>query len=310
MTSYGFVGSVGGVAFEAIAKPDILLRNEIIELSYNRLKPDGYRLSISFDDKTYNPFFPDWKLVPIAKYADSEYNACISLFGPNSTEEFYDIVYHEAFEDTLLGLRLLQADIVLMDMSEFWQLPKLNGELILGLGEKEPDRDQGRNAAQIINNVMQEDPFQSWVLTDLGINVTFYTENGKFLITGFPYYYFWEADNDNYKRLWNEYEKMANEYREKGLIKEHNETVRKANELEPEVYEIEGLTERLKTKFSVLEKINPPVYNAAYQTVRFAALFRSVKKNNINNWTAFMNNIKEIKIKPSIKTPTRWSKLH
>jgi hypothetical protein len=74
-------------------------------------------------------------LIPIVNYANSDYNAVVSLFGEKTTEDTYDIVYHPAFENTLLGIRLLQADIIFFDLGETWQLPKLEGQTILGAGE-------------------------------------------------------------------------------------------------------------------------------------------------------------------------------
>ena len=91
----------------------------------------------------YSPFLPDWQLIPIAKYADdNEYNACVSLFGPKPTLSKYDIIYHKAFKNTLLGLRLFQMDILLKDLDSFWDIPQLGGQVILGTGEvraTEPD---------------------------------------------------------------------------------------------------------------------------------------------------------------------------
>jgi len=71
--------------------------------------------------------------------------------GPNTSDTVYDIVYHEEFQNTLVGLRLLQADMLLFDLNETWQLPKFAGNVILGLGEAAPQRQNELSAIQIEN---------------------------------------------------------------------------------------------------------------------------------------------------------------
>lgn len=308
LASHGFVGSVGGIAFEAIAVPEKKLKDKIMSLSYDSTKPDGHRLSISIGERTYRPFLPDWQLVPVANYANSRYDACISLFGPNASKYVYDIVYHPAFENTLLGLRLLQADIMLMDITEFWQLPKYNGKLILGFGETMPDRNNWKNAAREISLAMQGDAFQSWVFTDFGEKVQFGVDKKEFGLTGYPYYYFWKADVEKYKHVWNEYARKAEEYKKMGLIQEHNRMVMKANNLKPEVFEVKYLTKRIRGKRAVIQKVNPVVYNAANQTMRFAAFFRYIKKTDKVLWGNFLKQLQHVQIEPSIKTPTKWER--
>ena len=51
--------------------------------------------------------------VPVARYADSRHNACVSLFGEQQDDAFYDIVYHQAFGDTL------RQQVELLDRCEF-----------------------------------------------------------------------------------------------------------------------------------------------------------------------------------------------
>lgn len=275
--SFAFVGAVGGVAFEAIAIPDGKLQNKSVELKYDNSKPDGRRLFIIIGKNTYNPFLPDWQLVPIAKYADSEYNACVSLFGPKTTETVYDIVYHSAFENTLLGLRLLQADIILMDLSEFWQLPKFNNKLILGLGETEPeDNETVDDAIEKIIDIIRQEDFQSWVYTDYNEKVRFKVET-NFMLTGYPYYYFWKTNIET-------------------------------KTLEPKVMEVKKLTKQMKEQNEILQKINPTVYNAANQTMRFAAFFRYIKDKSSTSWNSFIEKIRSVKPEPSVKTPTQWKR--
>lgn len=308
LSSYGFVGSVGGVAFESVAEAGASLRNKPIAISYNSDKADGYRLIITIEETSYQPYLPDWQLVPIAKYANSDYNACVSLFGPKTQNSRYDIVYHEAFENTLLGLRLLQADIMLMNLAEFWKLPAMDSQIVLGLGETEPDSEGWQDSAMKINKIMGKDTFQSWVCTDCDENVQFYIENDQFVITGFPYYYFWKSDFENYRQKYQQYLKQAEQLRKNGKIKEYNVIVAKINSLEPQVFEVTTLTSEMKKNTQTIQAFNPTVYTAVNQTMRYAAFFRYIKAANIDIWNKFLSQVQNVPVAPKVKTPTLWDK--
>jgi hypothetical protein len=275
LTSFSFVGRVGGIAFEAVAVPNKAVKGKDIKLSYDKSQKDGNRLAISIGGKTYRPSLPDWMLVPISKYADSPYTACVSLFGPRSTRSSYDIVYHPAFQDTLMGLRLLQADMLLIDVGNFWDLPKFNGKIVRGLGEPMPVKPAGLSAALSIRSVFGRTQFQSWVLTDYRVPVSFNVNRDAFMLSGEPYYYFWKPDIQG-------------------------------NNREPQVIEVRSLTEGLKAKRGEIKKLNPIVYNAASKTMQFAAFFRFVKRSNPALWSSFLNQVRGATVRPIVKTPTQW----
>ena len=170
LSSYSFVGGVGGVAFGALAFAESGSSPGKIDLTYNSQESDGKRLLIQIDKKLYHAPIYDWMLIPIARYADSQYNACVSLFGPRATKEIYDIIYHPALVNTLLGIRLLHADILFFDVNQTWQLPKYEGTVILGKGEVASQK-LDYNSARSIQSVMRKEMFQSWLLTDVGIPV-------------------------------------------------------------------------------------------------------------------------------------------
>jgi len=136
LNSYDFVGTVGGVAFRQIASPEAGFQPNRIEIDYDSSQADGFRLRIRFDGIPCVSLLPDWLLIPIAGYADSEFNATVSLFGTQTTDSTYDIVFHPSLKDTLLGLRLLQCDLLLISMNDTWDLPSQNGFAPLGSGEK------------------------------------------------------------------------------------------------------------------------------------------------------------------------------
>jgi hypothetical protein len=365
--SYDFVTRVGGIAFEAVANPEESLKDQKIALSYDKSQSDGHRLTVSILGQVYRPFLPDWELIPIAKYADdSKNNAVVSLFGPGyePKKNKYDIQYHQALHNTLLGMRLLQADIVFMDLGEFWQLPKLNQETILGYGENQNSvsREDLLVAAQEIQAILNSEKYQSWVYTDKGLNIKFSVKDNDLQLNNTPYYYFWKTDKqaierqiseykkqmgeykrqvNEYKKQMEEYKKQGNEYerqmaqykkqaeslRKQGLVREQNEIVQKHNEIArkldkviqkhneiakkaenllPNVIELTTLNENMRAKNSVMYKYNPPVYNAAIQTMRFSAFFRYVKANNSGSWHKFLKDVKTIQTTPSVQTPTQW----
>lgn len=130
--------------------------------------------------------------------ADSEYTADISLFGNGPhRDNYYYIQYHPALNNTLLGLRILQADMMLIDPTELSAVPKLNGQVVLGLGEQLPSRAASQLAADQIRALLTGHPIQSWVLTDINTQTTVQKTSDGARINASPYYYFWTSAENN-----------------------------------------------------------------------------------------------------------------
>jgi hypothetical protein len=316
-----FATRVGGVAFETIAVPEEALLGKNIELHYDKSQRDGQRLSISIEktrssflpnwlvpilpdwlvsieSETYHPFLPDWQLVPIARYADSEFDAVVSLFGEKANEQYFDIVYHPAFGDTLLGLRLLQMDVLLMDMRSFQSLPKLRGTVIKGEGEPKIRASplKRRRAMQFIIDILKTESDDSWVFTDYEVKVEFLVLHGKFKLTGNPYYSFWKRN----EKLLEDIKTLSIIYRKEHQLKEVMKKM--------QVIALDNLTESMKKQEGFIQAINPTVYDAAVQTMRFAAFFRYVKRNNKKSWYKFLQQLKSVEVEPVVKTPNRWKR--
>lgn len=307
LTSYSFVSGVGGIAFIGVAVPDTNIGLKKLNLRYDPTQPDGRRLKVNIEEKTLSLTIYDWQLIPIARFADSSHNACVSLFGPQTTQAMYDIIYHPAFQDTLMGVRLLQADILLFDITETWQLPKWNGKLMLGAGETMPSG-LNQTSANELHSVFRSAKFQSWVMTDEKATVGIHWNGKQIVLSGEPYYYFWTSNiktvQKNRADLISKLEKLRN----LGKVYEYNQLVQRINAMEPEVLEVKTLTEGLKQKSDALRRLNPAVYDAATQTMRFSALFRFVKQRNPENWNEFSAQIRQVTISPCVKTPTQWEK--
>ncbi|MCC6725778.1 MAG: hypothetical protein IT258_14810 [Saprospiraceae bacterium] len=270
LTSADFVRKVGGIAFGEEATPSHNIKDKKIGFTYKFDKKDGQRLELLIGGEIYSPLIYDWELIPIAKFADNYYDACVSLFGKESTIYAHDIVYHTAFNNTLLGLRLLQADIILINPKELKELPKRNGELVVGAGELCHSSGLWYLIDLDVSVVLSSIDFQSWVMVDDGEDIVFDASNGLFEITGSPYYYFWKQSSYD------------------------------------QIVEVSNLTNQLKQKREELRNLNPDVYNAAEKTMRYAAFFRFLKKYYPTDWNNFLRTIGDVNIEPSVKTPTKW----
>ncbi len=180
------------MSFEEVDQPGSSIANQPISLTYVRDRENSSRLAVTIGSVTYYHSIPDWQLKPIVEFANSDYTGAVSLFGKGPDRvHYYYIQYHEAFKDTLLGMRLLHADILLIDLEHHWRLPKWNGKVILGHGETMPDEVSARRAKHLIRDAFQGHKFQSWVLTDTETNPRFHVVNGKLRLTATPYFYFW-----------------------------------------------------------------------------------------------------------------------
>src|SRR5262249_9536032 len=131
----------------------------------------------------------------IARYADSDSTAIVSLTGAGG-----QIGYHPALWNTLLGLRMLQADMLLIDPVKLRSFPTRGGVTVLGYGELPPNDAESRSAAAQMSSLTERiratlsGSFSSWLITDDGVDIRFNTEGSNFLITGEFYHYFWDID--------------------------------------------------------------------------------------------------------------------
>lgn len=345
LSSYRFVGAVGGVNFEKTAAPSPGESYQTISIAYDLSKQDGQRLTVLLDNSQFNVMLPDWQLIPIARFANSEFTGVLSLFGEGPDKErYYYIQYHEAFKNTLLGLRLLQADILFIDLGNHWDLPRQQEHQVLGLGESVPNRSASVFSMQRLNQILQSHTWRSWVLTDIETIPQFSISGSQFRVTASPYYFFWDTKqttkeqmqlSQKYNKLFSTYESLIDEYNTK--VAQYNNTrqsvtvrnridselhtlktqirgvegalKRLQNQLEnPTVREVSALTSAMRSQASALQQYNPAVYNAYINTAAFSAFFRYVKKKNPTAWNRFMNSIKGVNVLPSVQTPTTWER--
>ena len=186
---------MGGVSFEAVAQPDPSLSGRTIELSYVGSRPDGSRLVVRAGGTVLRINVPDWQLVPTVQFAASEYHAVVSLFGEGPDQKnYYYLQYHDAMKDTLMGMRMLQADILFISLAQHWRTPSYGGRVLLGAGEQASQENTSMEAARRLDATLRQGKWRSWVLTDAGTTPTFGNVNGELVVRASPYYYFWNVN--------------------------------------------------------------------------------------------------------------------
>ena len=96
--------TIGGVAFIQTAVPSFEI--DALELSCDIADNSA---SVAINDTVYELPLEVWQLQSIVNFADASGNAAVTLYG----DEESLIKYHKAFIDNLMGLRLLQVDLML-----------------------------------------------------------------------------------------------------------------------------------------------------------------------------------------------------
>lgn len=339
---YRFVGRVGGVSFDNAVD----LSGKSITLAYKRASEDGTRALMMVDGSVASLPLYDWELKPLVEYAESEYNAVVSIFGEGDDAENYRYIdYHPAFENTHLGLRLLQADILPLDPVIFGEVPTEGGVKVYESGES---REQALNiryaGAVVIQGILQSEPYQSWVLTDAGDGGNVSIRQGVLEVDVEPYYYIWKSNIEEVKVLAREYDglletlrPLVSEYESAfsryenspaGSQAEHRAKIEvqrlervleggtaKLSRLksmiegfEPEVVEVAKLTAEMRAAEPVLHGVAPFVYDAVRKTAQYAALFRGVKKHHPKEWASFRNAVvQSVSIAP-VETPNQFNR--
>jgi hypothetical protein len=209
MGARAFAMRVGGVAFDKTARPAASLTVNALGLRYDAAASDGRRLILSINGSTLNPLLPDWQLVPIARLAQSPSGSLVTLFGEMPSRSDADAVrekggrivnYHPQLQNTLLGLRILQLDMLIInpDSVELPTVEKAGKRVyLLGLGEQRPEPARGRTAFAAIERSLSNHQYRSYIVSDYGRAITFDVSDGELHLTGTPYFYFWRSRGDS-----------------------------------------------------------------------------------------------------------------
>jgi hypothetical protein len=280
--SYPIASGIGGVLFQATALPTGNAVNQPLSVRYDPAKDDGQRLAVTVGTGEIVPPLYDWQLIPIARYADSEYNACITLLGRPTFAEFltgsYDDTYlevHPAFSNTIIGFNLFLIDAMLIRPDLIRQIPGAFSEKVRGYNDTEFDETRSAVSAEVIGLQLSawQYGYTSYIYTDCETDITYDVIDGQLAFMGVPSYRFILLDHTN---------KTATVNRQ---------------------INIAALVFR-----PFITGLNPAVYATAETTAQWAAFFRRVKEQDPDGWKAFIEQIAGIEAEPSIAIPRVWRK--
>jgi len=281
-----FLAQVGGVAFARVAEPDQGVT--LIDLAYDATVPDGQRFRALLDvvgqQRTVSaaPVY-DWEMVPLVNFVKRDGESCVTLFGHLKDKNREAIVraqdgmianYHPAFEGTLLGLRLMEGDMLAF-RPEAYDLPKNDeGKYILGAGEQAPDTRANllRHRKFVFRYSNMREQFQSYVICDHDQSITFAPgARGWLEVTGNPYWYCWTAVGFGIDR--------QPKYQER-------------------------LSKLVTAAMREADGVNPAVYRSLQVTMRYSAILRCLKKSQPGAFAALADTASKIRADMLTGTPT------
>ena len=105
----GNLSLTGGAMMVSTAFPSSALSDIPLQFSYAESNEDGRRLQIVAGKQVVTLPIYDWELLPLAKFVDSGHNGAVSIQMKGDRDR---VSLDAAFEQTLLGLRFIQADLM------------------------------------------------------------------------------------------------------------------------------------------------------------------------------------------------------
>jgi hypothetical protein len=178
-------------SFQAIAFPVDKLEKTKIAVDYVN---DEFIVRIG--NQEFYPDLPDWQLLPIVDFANSPYQGVLALSEKNQNQEA-QIKYHPAFLDNLLGLRLLQANLLLVNPELMGEIPKdEEGNAILAISEEGQMPPSNPGAYQSLFGDLKKNHinYDFYVLTDRNLYVSFDIDGNDLVFSDNPYYYFSQSN--------------------------------------------------------------------------------------------------------------------
>lgn len=199
-----FFAKVGGVAFIQTATPDFTINSLTLGCDFS--KNNAY---VIMNDTTYLLPLENWELQTIVEFADSENNAAVTLYGGKETP----IKYHFAFLDNLMGLRILQTDLMLIHNIERGKFPSYSDGIYIMSDKEKKNLESWMLIDSLLYNLSYEDmstasyymfrlkadsigeKYDTYIYTDYNEPISFYSDNGEIKFKGFPYYRFASRDS-------------------------------------------------------------------------------------------------------------------
>lgn len=339
-----FFRGVGGVAFSAVAQGQ---GGQVVDaLRYDSTAADGQRLQVTVRSKdgsthTARGGLYDWQLVPTAEFALDENGSAVTLFGQLDDEQQHLLTlasggrvinYHPKLQDTLLGLRLFQADILIIQPNAA-DLFARDGKIILGAGEGAHDYARNMERFEQITAWQESQArlglqYQSYVVGDLDAQVTFTVAKGVLTFTGSPSWTAWRRrfrapeDIAKVEALEERLEPKIDTYNtllgsmQAGQTPEASATPR-LTQLRAEIAAIEKQLEHLNAveqmpeysralsqRIAELNGINPVVFRSVKAVMHYRALFKHFERQNPQGFAAFVKSLNGVRVAPAVTTPT------
>lgn len=195
LSEWDYVSSVGGVNFQArdIVGMDLSEASVRVE----DIEGTGYTaLRVVGDETLWALAAPSWIVMPALLASSSDNTAMVSAFGSqHRLVGGFHLTYHPDIVDTLIGLRILQADLVLSDPVNMCPYPKFAGEVVLGAGEAQPSQEAVATATLELL-YLERYSIQAWVYTDVGLHAQIHAANLTLQIQ--PYFSFWNLDETHF----------------------------------------------------------------------------------------------------------------
>ena len=195
---------VGGIAFTQLAIPDFAVSS--LNIYYSDVNNAAY---IIINGEKIEIPLEMYELQPIVNFADSNDDVVMTMYGSqygliNHCEK-QDILFHPAFIDNIMGLRLFQVDALTNLAGENGYFPKFaDGKPCLTSSEQAKYAEyervyatsgtsylaQAAIAYQQIHEILLDEKVSSYIYTDLNQPIHFAVANHKITFDGLPYYEF------------------------------------------------------------------------------------------------------------------------
>jgi hypothetical protein len=282
----------GGVILQGIAVASGNAVGLPVTMQYNPARPDGQRLLLTIGAMELTPDIYDWELIPIARFVESDYTACMTLFdeprtpderkihGENKNKGIMWANFHPAFGNSLIGLNLFFVDAMLVNpglmqfADEAFAAP-IPGYHASALNVRNLSRPLRMENTEMVELFLALEGlygnYNSYIYTDHGTEISYRIENRRIVFSGVPSYRFVYLNHD---------EKTA------AVATEMNE--------------------RIRSLYRNIHAINPTVFRSAEKTAQWAAFFRMVKAEYPQVWQKFMTQIEGVEPALKAETPRYW----
>lgn len=264
------LSKTGGGMMVSTAEPAPGINVRGLHLAYDPSQPDGRRFEAVIGNKVASLDLFDWEGKPLVEFVDSGHNGAINTDVGLGTEY---ITLDDAFQQRLLGLRFIQADLLPAGIipSQTY-LPRDQSGIILGEGERAwlGSTDSVRTAAASLRPLFElsRSNLRYVVLTDAGRHFVFSVVGNQLLIRGRPYYYAWSRGLDD------------------GVLPND---------------QVNTLLIRSWEKF---RQVNPLVIRAVERAFRTTSFLRFQQQNDPQNWRAFVRQVSAVRI-TDVPTPRK-----